>query len=66
MNLEKKTFPRKLKGISKGIKISGFGIAKYSVWIESGSMIALQAQAYYVPGLSKDFHFISPKGIRTP
>ena len=29
-------------------------------------MIALRDQAYYVPGLTKDLHIISPKGIRTP
>ena len=54
-------FPRNLKGIAKGLEISGFGIVKYYVRIESGSMIALRAQAYYVPGLSKDFHIIYPQ-----
>ena len=29
-------------------------------------MIALWAQAYYVPGLPKDLRIISPQGIRTP
>ena len=28
-------------------------------------MIALRAQAYYVPGLPKDLHIISPQGIHT-
>ena len=28
-------------------------------------MIALRAQAYYVPGLPKDLRIISPQGIRT-
>ena len=28
-------------------------------------MIALWAQAYYVPGLAKDFRIISPQDIRT-
>ena len=65
MKLEDKIFPINIKGIAKGLDIYGFGIAEYSVRIESGSMIALQAQAYYVPGLPKDFHFISPQGIRT-
>ena len=49
VKLEHKKFPRKLKGIAKGLEISGFGIVEYSVRSESGSMIALRAQAYYVP-----------------
>ena len=28
-------------------------------------MIALRAEAYYVPGLPKDFRIISPQGIHT-
>ena len=43
MNLEENTFPRKLKGIEKGLEISGFGIVEYSVRSESGRMIALRA-----------------------
>ena len=38
---------------------------EYSVRSESGRMIALQAQAYYVPGLPKDLRIISPQGILT-
>ena len=65
MKLEEKTSPRNLKGIAKGLEISGLGIIEYSVRSESGSMIALQDQAYYVPGLPKDLRIISPQGIRT-
>ena len=31
VKLEEKKFPRKLKGIAKGLEISGFGIVEYSV-----------------------------------
>ena len=65
MNIEEKNFPRKLKGVSKGLEIFVLGIVEYSVRSESGRMIALRAQAYYVPGLPKDLHIISPQGIRT-
>ena len=65
LNLEEKTFPRRLKGTAKGLDISEFGIVEHSVRSESGCMIALRAQAYYVPGLPKDLRIISPKGIRT-
>ena len=65
MNLEEKKFPRNLKGIAKGLDIYGFVIAEYSVRSESGRMIALCAQAYYVPGLPKDLRVISPQLIRT-
>ena len=51
VKLEEKTPPINIKGIAKGIEISGFGIFEYSVRSESGRMIALRAQAYYVPGL---------------
>ena len=65
MNSEEKIFPRNIKGIAKGLEISGFGIVEYYFSIESGSIIALQAQAYYVPGLTKDLHIISPHSICT-
>ena len=65
MKLEYKTFPIKLKGIAKGLDISGFGIFEYSVRSESGCMIALQDQAYYVPRLPKDLHIIYPQVIHT-
>ena len=65
MNLEEKTFPRNLKGIAKVLDISGFGIVEYSVRSESGRMIALWDQAYYVPGLPKYLRIISPQGIHT-
>ena len=60
--LEEKMSPRKLKGISKGLDISRFGIVEYSDRSESGRMIALRAQVYYVPGLPKDLRIISPQG----
>ena len=65
VKLEEKKFPRKLKGTAKGLQIYGFGIVEYSVRSESGSMIALRAQAYYVPELPKYLRIISPQGIRT-
>ena len=65
MKLEEKTYPINLKGIAKGLEMSGFGIVEYSVRSESGSMIALRAQAYYVPGLPKDLRIIYPQGIHT-
>ena len=65
MKLEDNTFPRKIKGIAKGLEIYGFGIAEYSARSESGHMIALWAQAYYVPGLPKDLHIIYPQDICT-
>ena len=65
MKLEEKTSPRRLKGIAKGLEMSGFGIVEYSVRSESGHMIALRDHAYYVPGLPKDFRIIYPQGIRT-
>ena len=65
MKIENKKFPRKLKDIAKDFDISGFGIVEYYVGSESRSMIALRAQAYYVPGLPKDLHIISPQGLRT-
>ena len=65
VNIEEKFFPRKLKGIEKGLEISGFGIVKYSVKSESGRIIALRDQAYYVLGLPMDLRIISSQGIRT-
>ena len=43
--LEENMFPKKLKGIVKGLSISGFGIVEYSVRSESRHMIALRTQA---------------------
>ena len=65
VKFEEKTPPRKLKGIAKGLDISGFGVVKYSIRSESGCMIALQDQAYYFPGLPKYLRIISPQGICT-
>ena len=50
--------PRNLKGIEKGLEIYGFGIVEYSSKSESGRMIELRDQAYYVPGLPKDLCII--------
>ena len=66
MNIEEKKPPRKLKGIAKGLEISEFGIVEYSVRSESGRMIELRDQAYYVHGLPKDFLIIYPQVIQTP
>ena len=53
VKLEEKMFPINLKGIAKGLDISGFRIVKYYIRSESGRIIALRDQSYYVPGLSK-------------
>ena len=45
VNLEEGKSPRNLKGIAKGLEISGFGIVEYSDRSESGPMIALRDQA---------------------
>ena len=47
------------------LRFLGFGIVEYSVRSESGIIIALRAQSYYVPGLPKDLRIISPQGIHT-
>ena len=59
LELEKKMLPKHIKGISKGIDATGFGIVEYSVRSESGNIIALRDLAYYVPVLHKYFglHF---------
>ena len=66
VKLEDKKLPRNIKGIARGLDISRFGIVEYSVRSESGRMIALRDQEYYVPGLQKDLRLISPQGICTP
>ena len=53
------------KSIKKGFEIFGFGIVAYYVSSESGRMIALWDQAYYVPGLPKDLRIIYPQDIHT-
>ena len=65
VKLEERKSPRNLKGIAKGLEVYGFWIVEYYVRSENGRMIALRAQAYYVPGLPKYLRIISPKGIRT-
>ena len=66
MKLEEKMLSRNIKGIEKGLEIYGFGIVKYSIRSESRRMIMLRAQKYYVPGLPKDLHIISPQNMCTP
>ena len=63
VNLEDKMLPRKIKGIAKGLEISGFGIVEYSVRSDSGNMIALRTQAYFVTGLPKYLLIIYPQCI---
>ena len=65
MKLELDIFPRNIKVVAKGLEIFGFGIVEYSVRSESGRMISLWDQAYYVPGSPKDLSIIYPKGICT-
>ena len=65
MKLGEKKLPINIKGIAKGLEISGFGIVEYSVRGESGRMIVLRDQAYYVTGLPKDLRIIYPQGIHT-
>ena len=62
---EENMFPRKLKCIAKILDVCGFGIVKYSVRSESGRMITLRDQAYYVLGLPKYLRIISPQVIHT-
>ena len=65
LELEENTFPRNIKGIAKGLEVSGFGIVEYSARSESGHMIALRDQVYYVPGLPNYLRIISPQIIFT-
>ena len=65
MNLEENISPRNLTGIAKGIEIYVFGIVEYSVRSESERMVALWAQEYYVPGLTKDLRIIYSQGNHT-
>ena len=65
MKCKENTLPRNLTCIEKGLEIYGFGIVEYSVKGESGRMIVIRDQAYYVPGLPKDLRIISPQGICT-
>ena len=59
LKLEDEMFPKNLKGIAKGLEISGFGIVEYSVRRKSEHMVALEDQAYCVPGLPKYLRIIS-------
>ena len=43
-------FPINIKGIARVLGIYGFVIVEYYVTSESGRVISLQDQAYYVPG----------------
>ena len=51
--------------MAKGLEIYVFGIFEYSVRSNSGRMIYHWDQAYYVPGLPKDFRIIPPQDICT-
>ena len=53
VKLEEKTSSRNIKGTAKCIEIYGFGIVKYYVRSESGRMIEIRDQAYYVSGIPK-------------
>ena len=65
VKLEEKTSSINLKGIETFLEISGFEIFDYSVRSESGRRIALQDQAYYVPGLPSNLCIIYPQGVCT-
>ena len=65
VELKDKILPRNIKGMEKGVEISEFGIVEYSVRSKSRCIIALQDQAYYVPGLPNHFCIIYPRGICT-
>ena len=65
VNIEEKMFLRNLKGIEKGLDFSGFGIVKYSDRSDSGNMVALRAQAYYITGLPNYLCMIYPQFIST-
>ena len=66
MNLEENMFPINFKGVAKGLEIYVFGVFECSVRSESGRMIALQVQAYYVTALPKGLSIISSQDIHTP
>ena len=53
MYLEEKTFRRNIKVVAKGPDIYAFGIVDCRFISESGHIIVLWYQAYYVPGLPK-------------
>ena len=65
VKLEEKMFPINIKFISKVLEISRFGIVEYYIKSESGHMIELRDQEYYVPGSPKDLHIIYLQGIHT-
>ena len=65
MDIEENTSSKNLKDIDEGLDMSVFGIFKYYIRSESGRMIALQSQTYYVLGILKSLRIISPKGICT-
>ena len=63
MDLEENMFPRNSKVTAKGLEVPGFGIVEYPVKSESGRIIALRDQEYYVPGLPKYLCIIYPQSI---
>ena len=42
MDIEESQFTRKIKGIYKGLDISGFGIVEYYFRSENGNIVELQ------------------------
>ena len=58
VNLEEETFPINTKDIANRLDVYGFGIVEYSVRSESGHIILLRDQAYYVSRLPKDLRII--------
>ena len=63
MDPEDNKFSRNLKGIDKGLDIYEFRTVENSIGSEVGRIIALQDQAYYVPGLQKDLFINQSQGI---
>ena len=51
VDLEEKTHPINIRGITKDLDIYEFGIIEYYVRSESGSIIKFQDQANYITGL---------------
>ena len=58
VDLEEKTHPINIRGITKDLDIYEFGIIEYYVRSESGCILALWDLGYYVPGLPKEFIII--------
>ena len=65
VDIEYKIYPINIKGIDKFLDIYGFSIVEYSVRSESGRIIMIPNQKYYVPRLLEYLFIISPKVILT-